>query len=314
MSKPLSRSRKLIAAMDLAALTALSNAPNGVLSRQQLMQAIEAGTPLDDWAREIYPQNGNVRWRSIFGFSSVGLVKAGYLTKEGGQWSITEEGRKAIQPPFEPGAFLAEVRRRYAAWKTSQLLSEKATLESTADGDLEDEELEAPEERMGAILKSAHDALAAELIEMVKQSDPAFFERLVVKLLLRMGYGGSREEAGRAVGQSGDNGIDGIINEDRLGLDAIYLQAKRWTGPVGEGEVRDFKGALDAKGAHKGVFITTSHFTPAARQAARTSRSYRIVLIDGERLAELMIEHGLGVSVTATYELKRIDGDFFVED
>lgn len=129
-----------------------------------------------------------------------------------------------------------------------------------------------------------------------------------------MGYGGSRQEAGQAVGRSGDGGIDGIINEDRLGLDAIYLQAKRWEGSMGEGPIRDFKGALDAKGAQKGVFITTSTFTPAALQAARNSRSYKMVLIDGPRLAELMIEHDLGVSVAATYYLKRIDSDFFADE
>lgn len=152
------------------------------------------------------------------------------------------------------------------------------------------------------------------MIATIKTCDPEFFERLVVQLLLKMGYGGSRQEAGRAVGRSGDGGIDGIINEDRLGLDAIYLQAKRWEGSVGEPPIRDFKGALDAKGAQKGVFITTSSFTPAAIEAARASRHYKIVLIDGARLAELMIEHDLGVSVAATYQLKRLDTDFFAEE
>jgi restriction system protein len=156
--------------------------------------------------------------------------------------------------------------------------------------------------------------LANDVLLYVKQCSPHFFEELVVKLLLRMGYGGSREEAGRAMGRTGDGGIDGIINEDRLGLDAIYLQAKRWEGSVGAGEIRDFKGALDAKGAQKGVFITTGTFTAAAREAASVSRSYKIVLIDGTRLADLMIEHDLGVSVAATYHLKRIDSDFFADE
>lgn len=168
------------------------------------------------------------------------------------------------------------------------------------------------------VLERAHDEiskeLADELIETVKQCSPDFFERLVVKLLLTMGYGGSQIEAGKAVGKSGDGGIDGVINEDRLGLDAIYIQAKRWEGSVGEGPVRDFKGALDAKGASKGVLITTSTFTPEAQAAAKNSRSYRIVLIDGPRLAQLMIEHDLGVSVAATYQLKRMDSDFFDEE
>lgn len=171
-----------------------------------------------------------------------------------------------------------------------------------------------PEEDIERSITALNEALRIELLATVKAAPPEFFERLVVQLLLKMGYGGSRQEAGRAVGRSGDGGIDGVINEDRLGLDAIYLQAKRWEGSVGEGQIRDFKGALDAKGAQKGVFITTSSFTSAATQAAAQSRSYKIVLIDGARLAELMIEHDLGVSVAATYQLKRIDSDFFADE
>lgn len=128
-----------------------------------------------------------------------------------------------------------------------------------------------------------------------------------------MGYGGSREEAGQAVGRSGDGGIDGIINEDRLGLDAIYLQAKRWEGVVGRPEIMRFVGALAGQRATKGVFITTSRFTQEAKDYASSSQ-YKIVLVDGERLADLMIEHDLGVSIAVTYHLKRIDSDFFSED
>ena len=142
---------------------------------------------------------------------------------------------------------------------------------------------------------------------------PVFFERIMVQLMIRMGYGGSREEAGRAVGRSGDGGIDGIINEDRLGLDAIYLQAKRWEGLVGRPEIMRFVGALAGQRATKGVFITTSRFTQDAKEYANTSQ-YKVVLMDGERLADLMIEHDLGVSVAATYQLKRIDSDFFSEE
>jgi restriction system protein len=171
-----------------------------------------------------------------------------------------------------------------------------------------------PEEVLDRAHAEISQELADELIETIKQCSPEFFERLVVKLLLNMGYGGSQIEAGKAVGKSGDGGIDGVINEDRLGLDAIYIQAKRWEGSVGEGPIRDFKGALDAKGASKGVFITTSTFTPAAQAAAKNSRSYRIVLIDGVRLAQLMIEHDLGVSIAATYQLKKIDSDFFADE
>lgn len=155
--------------------------------------------------------------------------------------------------------------------------------------------------------------LADELLASIKGCTPAFFEHLVVQLMITMGYGGSREEAGRTVGRSGDGGIDGIINEDRLGLDSIYLQAKRWEGVVGRPEIMKFVGALAGQRATKGVFITTSWFTQEAKDYAASSQ-YKVVLIDGERLAYLMIEHDLGVSVAATYHLKRIDSDFFSEE
>jgi restriction system protein len=314
MSKAPSRSDRLIADMHRAALTALSQSPTGQLRKSELLGEVERRVALDDWAKETYESTGATRWQSIFAFASVGLVKGGYVTKSKGVWTVTNEGRSIVAAPFDGPAFLAEVNRRYQVWKSSQLASEvSSSVAPSAELDTEDDP-EAPEERIARTIRNAHQDLAAELIETIKQCEPVFFERLVVKLLLKMGYGGSHQEAGRAVGQSGDGGIDGIINEDRLGLDAIYLQAKRWEGSVGEGPIRDFKGALDAKGAQKGVFITTSSFTPAAIAAARTSRSYRIVLIDGARLAELMIEHDLGVSVAANYQLKRIDSDFFAEE
>jgi restriction system protein len=284
MNKPLSRSGQLISATHHAALQALAAAPDGQLRRRDLIRAIEQAVPMDDWALEGLAATGGIRWQKIFGFSSVGLVKAGWVVKERGTWRITPEGRELLAQPFEPQAYVAELDRRYDAWKSSQITISApiAPAAAFADDDLPGQALELPpEERIESTLAAAHEALAAELISTVKTCEPEFFERLVVKLLLKMGYGGSRQEAGRAVGRSGDGGIDGVINEDRLGLDAIYLQAKRWEGTVGEGPIRDFKGALDAKGAHKGVFITTSSFTPAAIEAARTSRSYRIVLIDG---------------------------------
>lgn len=170
-----------------------------------------------------------------------------------------------------------------------------------------------PEESLESAYIVIHRELVTEVLTNIKQCNPQFFEDLVVKLLLKMGYGGSREEAGRAVGRSGDGGIDGIINEDRLGLDAIYLQAKRWEGVVGRPEIMKFVGALAGQRASKGVFITTSWYTQEAKDYASNSH-YKVVLIDGARLADLMIEHDLGVSVAATYQLKRIDSDFFSDE
>jgi restriction system protein len=169
-----------------------------------------------------------------------------------------------------------------------------------------------PEELLELGHSRLHGQLAAELLEVVKQSSPEFFERLVVDLLLALGYGGSRTDAGRTVGMSGDGGIDGIINEDRLGLDVIYIQAKRWEGVVGRPEVQKFAGALQGQRARKGIFITTSEFTRDAIQYVRAIDS-KIVLVDGKQLARLMIQHDVGVSRESVYEVKRIDSDYFAE-
>ncbi|RKU15393.1 restriction endonuclease [Candidatus Poribacteria bacterium] len=157
--------------------------------------------------------------------------------------------------------------------------------------------------------------LAGDLLQQIKGNTPAFFEELVIDLLVVMGYGGSREDA-QAVGRSGDGGIDGIINEDRLGLDVIYVQAKRWEGSVSEPPIRDFVGALQGRRARKGIFITTSGFSKSAREyiSAIDSRDSKVILIDGNQLAELMIDHDVGVSIEKTYKIKRVDSDYFAEN
>jgi restriction system protein len=169
-----------------------------------------------------------------------------------------------------------------------------------------------PEEALEDAYQRLRGTVASELLELVKTESPAFFERLVVDLLLAMGYGGSREEAGKAIGGTGDEGIDGVISEDRLGLDVIYIQAKRWDRPVGRPEIQRFVGALQGHRARKGVFITTSTFTKEAQEyGARIDRS--LVLIDGPTLVDLMIEHDVGVSPVASYEVKKVDRDYFSE-
>ena len=158
-------------------------------------------------------------------------------------------------------------------------------------------------------------ALAADLLQRIKDNSPAFFEELVIDLLVAMGYGGSREDA-EAVGRSGDGGIDGIINEDVLGLDVIYVQAKRWQADVGEPPVRDFVGALQGRRARKGIFITTSAFANGAKKYVSEvdTKDTKIVLIDGRQLAQFMIDHNVGVSVVKSYEIKRVDSDYFAEE
>src|SRR5262249_9985886 len=142
--------------------------------------------------------------------------------------------------------------------------------------------------------------------------DPVLFENIVVELLVKMGYGGSRKDAGRAIGRSGDEGVDGIIKEDHLGLDSIYIQAKRWDGTVGRPEIQKFAGALQGQRAKKGIFITTSDFTKDATGYAAMIDS-RIVLVNGTRLSNLMIDHGIGVTRATSYEVKRLDSDYFEE-
>ena len=167
-----------------------------------------------------------------------------------------------------------------------------------------------PLELLGQSSKALNQALRAELLDHLANVNPYRFEQIVVDVLFAMGYGGSREEAAQVTSKSNDEGIDGVINEDRLGLDVIYVQAKRWQNNVGRKEVQSFVGALAGKQAHKGVFITTSNFADSAHQYAKNV-SQRVVLIDGNHLAELMIEHNVGVAVTETISVKRTDSDYF---
>jgi restriction system protein len=170
-----------------------------------------------------------------------------------------------------------------------------------------------PEEALDAAYQRLRIDLESELLEQVKAASPSFFERLVVELLVKMGYGGTLRDAGQAVGKSRDGGIDGIIKEDRLGLDVIYIQAKRWEGTVGRPEIQKFAGALQGHRARKGVFITTSSFSAEATDFTARIDS-KIVLIDGAALARYMIDNGVGVSAYRSYEVKKIDSDYFTEE
>lgn len=169
-----------------------------------------------------------------------------------------------------------------------------------------------PEEALELAHQSLRLSLAQDILSRILSCSPTFFERLVVELLVKMGYGGSRRGAGERIGQSGDGGIDGIIKEDRLGLDTIYIQAKRWQGSVGRPDIQKFVGALQGQRARKGVFITTSSYTAEAIDYASRIDT-KVVLIDGQLLANLMMDFDVGVSVSASYIVKRIDSDYFEE-
>lgn len=167
-----------------------------------------------------------------------------------------------------------------------------------------------PEEQLAEAYRRLRGEVESELFDQIMASSPTFFERLVIDLLVGMGYGGNRRDAGNAIGRSGDGGIDGIIKEDRLGLDVIYVQAKRWENTVGRPEIQRFAGALQGQRARKGVFITTAGFSREAIDYANSIES-KIILIDGSRLVELMLDHNVGVSTTDSYEIKRVDSDYF---
>jgi restriction system protein len=184
---------------------------------------------------------------------------------------------------------------------------------STVPASTDVAETETPEEQLEEAYTKLRDELAQEILARVKAASPEFFEHLVVELLLKMGYGGSRREAGRAIGRAGDEGIDGTISEDRLGLDMIYLQAKRWEGTVGRPEIQRFVGALHGKRAHKGVFLTTGSFSTDARDYV-SRIDPKVVLIDGKQLSELMIDFEVGTATAATYYVKKIDSDYFTEE
>ena len=237
------------------------------------------------------------------------LRKAGLLQSAGrGLFQITERGNAVLaeKPQRVDIRFLSqfpEIQEFRQRKETDDVCVEKLVEASTT-----------PEETLEAAYKELRASLASDILEKLKACSPGFFERTVVQLLVQMGYGGSFADAAKAVGGSGDGGIDGVIKQDRLGLDAVYLQAKRWgDNTVGRREIQQFAGALQGQKANKGVFITTSTFTREAVEFAR-HLSIKIVLIDGYQLSELMIDHGLGVSEAASYSVKRIDSDFFTEE
>ena len=265
----------------------------------------------DEDLRVLLPSGRQTTFRNRVGWARTYMSKAGLLaaTKRGHS-NITESGLAVLAD--KPTRIDSRFLRQFPSFVQFQEAKHENESSVTALLPLS-ETKESPEEQIESAHSQLTRALAGELLARIQTAAPDFFERLVVELLLKMGYGGSRQDAGRAIGRSGDGGIDGIINEDRLGLDSIYLQAKRWENPVGRPEIQKFAGALAEHRAKKGVFITTSSFTKEALVSA-TKHDARIVLIDGEKLATLMIDHGLGVTLEATYEVKRIDSDYFAEE
>jgi restriction system protein len=223
-----------------------------------------------------------------------------------GYCRATDRGRQLLAEGVnEIDVGVLERYSEFVAWRTQQKAEEPTG---------QTHPRESPEERIASNFELLNSKLAREIVERVHSFSPSFFERLIIDLLVRMGYGGGRQEMGRALGRVGDGGVDGVIKEDALGLDVVYVQAKRLDPDKGVpvGEVRDFVGGLEGHRATKGVFVTTSYF-PSTAYDFITRVSKRVVLIDGPELASLMIRHRVGVRVKDTYEVKKIDEDYFVE-
>lgn len=260
--------------------------------------------------QELLPSARQPKFANRVAWAKSYLQQAGLLqTPRRAYFQITDRGRAVLKaPPPRIDIKFLEQYPEFVDFRTPKV--EVATV--LVDAPSAQAEPETPEEALEAAHQKMRLGLAAELLSRVKAASPQFFENLVVELLVKMGYGGSRRDAGQAIGRAGDEGIDGVISEDRLGLDVVYLQAKKWDGTVGRPEIQRFVGALHGKRAKKGVFITTSTFSAEA-VAYVEHIDPKVVLIDGRRLTELMIDFGVGVNTSATYDVKRVDSDYFDE-
>lgn len=259
------------------------------------------------------PSGQQTALRNRTGWASFYLMKAGLLIKpKRGYFEITARGRDILKSPpanFDK-AYLSNFPEflEFLAGTTSGFGAQTTITSAAASG----VETATPDEALQGAYQQLRSELASQVLEKLLAVSPEFFEQIVVELLVAMGYGGSRRDAGERIGKSGDGGIDGIIKEDKLGLDAIYIQAKRWQNPVGRPEIQKFVGALHGQRARKGVFMTTSSFSAEARDYV-SNIDVKVVLLDGMQIANLMIDSGVGVTPIATYVVKRLDSDYFDE-
>lgn len=265
----------------------------------------------DEERKELLASGNQAIFDNRVGWAKTYLKKAGLLdSPKRATFVITELGLQTLKKNLE--RIDAKYLRQFPAFLEFQHASRN---ENEEDIVTQEPSEQTPEENLDRAYQRIRKSLASELLSRVVDLSPIFFERLVVELLVKMGYGGSIKDAGKAIGKSGDEGIDGTIKEDKLGLDIIYIQAKRWKSGniVGRPELHKFVGALAGQGAKKGIFITTSNFTKEALDYTPKNET-KIVLIDGEQLAQLMIDYNLGCTTQQIYELKKIDTDYFGEE
>jgi len=286
----------------------------GETSTSEAVEALAKELSLtDEDLKEVLPSGIQSTFVNRVGWASTYMKKAGLLgATRRGFYQITDRGKDLLKK--QPKIVNVKLLKQYPEFlKFQQLKGTRSGDKVVETKGTSDVSTATPLEALESAYENLRDELADELLGKLKKISPAFFERVVVELLVKMGYGGSRADAGKAIGRSGDGGIDGIIKEDKLGLDVVYIQAKRWdNNPVGRPDVMQFAGALQAQKANKGIFITTSRFTDDARNYV-SQIGNKIVLIDGEQLTGLMIEHDVGVSTVSLYPVKKVDSDYFEE-
>ncbi len=297
----------------LPALEAFADSREQPISRVRERIAAAEGLSAED-VREILPSGRQPVFVNRVSWAVTFMARAGLLERiRRGVYRLTQEGERLLsRNPSRIDVKLLEEYPDFAEWKQrTNIPPAGKDVKSRPDKKGSD----TPEEALDRAAEQLRRVLEADVLHRVRDMAPAFLERAVVDLLIAMGYGGGDAKMGDVTGRSGDGGIDGTIREDALGLDEIYVQAKRYAegNAVGEGDLRNFAGAIDAAGTTKGVFVTTGRFTPAAKDYVARSPK-RIVLIDGAELARLMVRHGIGVRTRVRHEIKRIDEDYFDQE
>jgi len=262
----------------------------------------------DEEMKELLPSGQQKIINNRVGWARTYLKKAGLLeSTRRSYYIITEKGLEVLRE--NP----VEIDVKYLE-RFPEFIEFRNIKKEGKDSPIQEDQQQTPHELLELYYQNINEELSQEILKTLKETHPTFFEKLVVELLLKMGYGGSRKDAGKAIGKSNDEGIDGIIKEDKLGLDTVYIQAKRWQGSVGRPEIQKFVGALHGKGAKKGIFITTSNFSKEASGYASNMYDPKVVLIDGIQLTNLMIDNDIGVSKVTSYEIKKVDSDYFSDE
>ena len=296
-------------------LPVLQQSASGEAKISDVVEQLSVKFALSDEERSaLLPSGRQTTFANRVHWAKTYLGQAGLIESTGrGRFRITEQGKQVLAE--SPRRIDVKFLDRYPQFKTfrqtkqlGQERAEASDVPSATNSDL------APDETMRGAQRRLETELGRELLKRIVEAPPAFFERLVIKLLTAMGYGGSTANAARALGKSGDGGVDGVIDQDPLGLDRVYVQAKRYgaDNPVGPGAIRDFFGALDQFKAAKGLFLTTSTFSESARTTAK-DMSKRIVLIDGDELTRMMIRYDVGCRIEETLYIKKLDEEFFEE-